>query len=150
MGEVWRRATRRDRVVFVAAGAFTLLLVVGLVFRGPTPGRPRRIVSATGLEANLAEMQLHHRPNADNPLLRQFANDLDILEADCPSNTRRELAALTAQAVQELDRDGAQVTPNAVLGGVVGQPDLGSTERCERFFTRWVAQQRADSLHESG
>jgi len=150
MGEVWRRATRRDRIVFVAAGVFMLLLVVGLVVRSPSHGRPPRVVSTTGLEADLATMQLHHRPNADNPLLRQFANDLDILEADCPSNTRRELAAFTTQSVHELHRDGVEVTPNAVLGGVVGQPDLGSTERCERFFARWVAQQRSATSHDSG
>jgi hypothetical protein len=150
MGEVWRRATRRDRVVFVGAAAFILLLVVGLVFRQPAHGKARQVVSTTGLEATLAAMQLHHRPEADNPLLRQFANDLDILEADCPSNTRRELAASTAEAVRVLGRDGVEVTPNAVLGGVVGQPDLGSTRRCDRFFALWVAQERADSLHDSG
>jgi hypothetical protein len=149
MGEVWRKAGRRDRVTFVAAAAFTLLLVLGLVFRNAAP-RPRRVVSTMGLEADLAAMQLHHRPGPENPLLRQFANALDILEADCPSNTRRELAASTAAAVRILHREGVDVTPNAVLGGVLGQPELGSTERCAIFFSRWVAQQRAANLHDSG
>jgi len=143
MLDVWRKATRRDRVTFVAAAVFTLLLVAGLIFRGPTKGVSRRYVSTHGLEADLAAMQLHHRPGRHNPLLKQFSYDLDILEADCPLNTRKQLAALTAEAVKSLARHGVTVTPNAVFGGVVGAPDLGSTERCEAFFARWVASQHA-------
>jgi len=143
MGEVWRKAKRRDRITLVAAAAFTILLVAGLMLRNPEPGKSRRFVSTTGLEANLAAMQLHHRPGKHNPLLKQFSYDLDILEADCPADTRPQLAALTAQTVETLHRDGVEVTPNAVLGGVVGAPDLGSTRRCESFFARFVARRHA-------
>ena len=88
-------------------------------------------------------IQLGHRPSPANPTLKRFASFLNILEADCPSNTRRDLGDLTIRALHDLRAAGIAATPNVILGAVMGMPDMGSRQECSTFFERYVARRRA-------
>jgi hypothetical protein len=139
--EFWRKAGRGDRATLVGALLATILLIVGLEARNPPAAKPI-MVSTHGLEARLAALQLEHHPGRRNPLLQRFAYQLDILQADCPDDTRQELGSMVLKTIATLRRDGISVTPNAVLGGVVGLPDMGTERHCSTFFARYVEQQR--------
>ena len=124
-----------------------LLLVVGLEVqkhhegpRAPDPHSPA--ISARSPEFQLMVIQLGHRPSLVNPKLERFALILDILEADCPSNPRRELGDLTIKSLRELRRRGIAATPNEILGGILGTPDMGSRQECSEFFARYVNSRR--------
>ncbi len=125
-----------------------LLLVVGLEVQKHREGRrkPDRhtiVISARSPEFQLMTIQLRHSPGQANPTLRKFASTLDILEADCPSNTRRALGDLTIKSLRELRRAaGIAATPNEILGGVLGTPDMGSRAECSGFFDSYVARRR--------
>ena len=88
-------------------------------------------------------IQLSHRPGLANPTLKRFASILDILEADCPSDTRRDLGDLTLKTLREFHAAGIDATPNEVLGAVMGSPDMGSKSECALFFERYVARRRS-------
>ncbi len=144
---MWRRATRADRTRLIGVCLIALLLVVGLEVqkhregpRAPDPHSPA--ISARSPEFQLMVIQLGHRPSLVNPKLERFALILDILEADCPSNTRRELGDLTIKSLRELRRRGIAATPNEILGGVLGTPDMGSRPECSGFFARYVNSRR--------
>ena len=88
-------------------------------------------------------IQLSHRPGLANPTLKRFASTLDNLEADCPSNTRRDLGDLTVKSLRELRSAGIDATPNEILGGVLGALDMGSRAECSGFFARYVERRKA-------
>ena len=88
-------------------------------------------------------IQLGHRPSPANPTLKRFSSFLNILEADCPANSRRDLGDLTIKALRELRAAGIAATPNVILGAVMGMPDMGSRQECTVFFERYVARRRA-------
>ena len=89
-------------------------------------------------------IQLRHRPGQANPTLRRFASILDILEADCPSDTRRDLGDLTLRSLRELASVGITATPNEILGAVLGSTDMGSRPECSPFFKRYVERRRGN------
>ena len=68
---------------------------------------------------------------------------LNILEADCPVDSRRDLGDLTIKALRQLHAAGIAATPNVILGAVMGMPDMGSRQECSTFFERYVARRRA-------
>src|SRR5437870_2270800 len=108
---MWRRATRADRVRLLGAAAIVLVLVVGLEVQkhreGPRgPGVHQLAITSRSPEFRLMVIQLGHRPSLANPKLLRFALILDILEADCPSNTRRQLGHLAVRSLRELRRAG--------------------------------------------
>ena len=144
---MWRSATRGDRARVVGACAIALLLVVGLVVQkhreGPRAPDPHSLaISVHSPEFQLAAIQLGYRPGRENRTLRRFASILDILEADCPSNTRRGLADPTTMSLRELRAGGISATVNEILGGVLGTTDMGALSECSRFFARYVALRR--------
>lgn len=142
----WRGATRADRTAVVAACAFVLLLVAGFEVQKHRHGGPARPASANvpllEPDLELATIQLGFRPDHVDPTIRRLASVLDILEADCPSDTRAGLARMTVRSIRELRRSGIAATPTQVLGVVVGAPDIGATDRCTRYFARYVAERR--------
>ena len=148
---MWRRATRADRVRLVAAGAIALLLVIGLEVQKHRQ-KPRASdmhalgVSPRSPEFQLLTIQLGHRPSSSSKKLQRFAVTLDILEADCPSDTRRELGNLTIRSLHELRDAGIAATPNEILGAVLGLPDMGSRSECAPFFERYVERRRNGGL----
>jgi hypothetical protein len=132
----------------VGACAIALLLVAGLEIQkhreGPPAPDPHHLaIAPSSPEFRLMEIQLGHRPSHANPTLKRFASILDILEADCPSDTRRDLGDLTVKTLNELRKAGISTTPNRVLGAVLGMPDMGSRDECSAFFERYVARRRA-------
>ena len=134
---------RADRVRLVGACAIALLLVVGLEVQkhrqGPrAPDARSPVISSSSPEFRLAAIQLGHRPGQANPRLRRFASIFDILEADCPANTRRGLGDLATKSLRELRAAGIAATPNQILGGVLGSIDMGSRSECSGFFERYV------------
>ena len=142
---MWRRATRADRLRLVGAAAIVLLLVVGLEVQKhrerPSHTDAHAMVTAAGSpEFRLMTIQLRHRPGQANSTLRKFGSTLDILEADCPADTRRELGDLTRKSLRELMNAGIDATPNEILGGVLGMPDMGSRVECSGFFDRYVVR----------
>jgi hypothetical protein len=100
------------------------------------------MISPDSPEFRLAAIQLGHRPGQANPTLRRFASILDILEGDCPANTRRDLGDLTATSLRELRGAGIVATPNEILGAVLGTTDMGSRSECSGFFERYVTRRR--------
>jgi hypothetical protein len=144
---MWRKATRADRLRLVGAAAIALLLVVGLEVQkhreGPRlPDAHSLAIPTGGPEFQLMKIELGHRPSHANPRLKHFASILDILEADCPANTRSDLGNLTIKSLRELHGAGIAATPNEILGGVLGTPDMGSLSECSGFFERYVERRR--------
>jgi hypothetical protein len=144
---MWRRATRADKARLIGACAVALLLVVGLEIqkhreRSPARDTHNPAISTQSPEFRLAAIQLGHRPGQANPTLRRFASILDILEADCPANTRKGLGDLTTKSLRELRRAGIAATPNQILGAVLGSTDMGSRSGCSGFFERYVERRR--------
>ena len=145
---MWAKTTRADRARLLGACLIALLLVVGLEVQKHREGRPRLpdahspAISGSSPEFQLMAIQLGHRPGLANPKLKRFASILDILEADCPSNTRRDLGDLTTMSLRELQRAGIAATPNEILGAVLGAPDMGSRSECSQFFERYVTRRR--------
>ena len=124
-----------------------LLLVVGLEIqkhREHSPARDARnpTIAMNSPEFQLAAIQLGHRPGQANPTLRRFGSILDILAADCPANTRRDLGNLATKSLRELRSGGITATPNEILGAVLGMPDMGSRPECSGFFERYVERRR--------
>jgi hypothetical protein len=133
-------------VRLLAAAAVALALVAGYEVqehrrppRGPLPALP-----TTGAAADLTALQLGSRPGPHSSLLRRIDSLLELLQADCPGDSRRTLQAYTVAAIRELGRSGIAVTPNVVLGGVAGIPEIGATHDCRRFFDRFVAAERQE------
>lgn len=147
MSRIWRQATRADRARVVGACAVALLLVVGLEVQkhrhGPrAPDARSPAISSSSPEFRLAAIQLGHPPGQANPRLRRFALIFDILEADCPANTRQRLGDLAGKSLRELRSAGIAATPNQILGAVLGLPDMGSRSECSGFFARYVERRR--------
>jgi len=129
------------RATLIGACVFILLLVVGMEVRGDN-GRARpaeQPISAQSPEARLAALEPASSPRARVRAVRRLSSFLDVLEAECPGNSRRELAALAFRGVQELRARGITATPTDVLNGVMGLEDAGRTARCGPYFERSVA-----------
>jgi hypothetical protein len=132
-------------VRLLAACAAALLLVVGYQVQKHRDGSAVAAgLPTTGVAADLTAIQLGHRPGPRNALLRRIDSLLELLEADCPLDTRRRLGSLTREAIRKLRRDGIAAAPNGVLGGVVGSTTIGSTASCEGFFAAYVARTRSE------
>jgi hypothetical protein len=108
------------------------------------PDTRNPVISAQSPEFQLMTIQLRHRPGQANPTLKRFASILDILEADCPSNTRRDLGDLTLRSLRELRSAGITATPNEILGAVLGSTNMGSRPECSTFFQRYVQRRRGN------
>jgi hypothetical protein len=93
-------------------------------------------------DVRLAAIQLGHQPGPRNGFLGQFSGVLDILQTDCPANTRQGLADMVTRSMRQLRHSGIPSTPNQVLGGVVGAVDLGAHRECSGIFDRYVAKRR--------
>jgi len=141
----WRKTTRGDRILLAGACAFVVALTVGYVVqkhRETAPVKTRdRPLATRGPAADLTAVQLGYRPGPQNTMLRRIDSLLELLEADCPANTRRGLAHLTMETIHTLARSGIAVLPNAVLGGVVGSTHIGATADCRVFFRRYAEKQ---------
>jgi hypothetical protein len=142
--EWWSGTPRTDKVRLVAA-VLVALVVTGAyeVQKHRDGGRAAAAgLPTTGVAADLTAVQLGHRPGPRNAMLRRIDSLLELLEGDCPANTRPQLGALTREAIRTLGRDGISVAPNGVLGGVVGSTTIGSTSDCRSFFAGYVARTR--------
>lgn len=91
---------------------------------------------------DLAGIQLGYRPDADNATLKRLASQLDIMEADCPSNTRRNFADYTANVLLQLEDSGIKAKPTEILGDVMQSADLGTTSDCLDLFAAYVILRR--------
>jgi hypothetical protein len=133
-----------DKVRLLAAAAVAVVLTGGYEVQKHRGGGSAAAAGlpTTGVAADLTAVQLGHRPGAQNAMLRRIDSLLELLEADCPADSRAELGALTREAIRTLRRDGVAVAPNGVLGGVVGSPAIGSTAHCRGFFAAYVAKLR--------
>jgi len=145
--EWWRNLSRGDRVRLILAAAVVIALGAGYAIqkhREPhVPGRDDRLISTTGAAARLTAIQLGHHPGPANAMLRRIDSLLELLEGDCPADTRGDLERLTIRTIHALARDGISVEPNGVLGGVVGSTNMGATADCAVFFHRYAERQRA-------
>jgi hypothetical protein len=138
----WRKIARAERIRLACAVVVALLLVGGYEVQRHREGSDAlaRVLPlpTRGPAADLTAVQLGERPGPKSTLLRRINSLLELLEADCPGNTRRQLVDYALGDIQALRREGVTVTPNAVLGGVVGLPDIGATSDCAAFFRRFV------------
>ena len=146
MRDWWRQTTRGDRLRLGAACAVVVVLTVGYVVQEhrepPRVTNRDRPLATTGPAADLTALQLGHRPGPTNAMLRRIDSLLELLEADCPANTRAELADLTRETIRTLARSGIGVRPNGVLGGVVGSSHMGATPGCRPFFLASADRER--------
>lgn len=94
--------------------------------------------SAYTPEEDLAAIELGYRPSSDNSTLQQIAGILDNIEADCPANTRRQLADFTANTIQVLDDAGISATPTQVLVDVQQSSSLGAFRDCLDVFALYA------------
>ena len=138
------------RVSIAGVCLFVVALVVGMEVqqhREKAREPDARIVSISPKqpEALLAAIQLGHPSRAPHSTVKRLAWLLDLLEADCPGNTRRGLAQLTADTVRELRAGGVPATPTQVLGGVARSQDIGRLSVCEPYFERYAATRRESS-----
>jgi len=141
--EWWSRTARADRTRLLAAGLVALALTGAYEVQKHREGaRAATGLPTAGVAADLTAIQLGHRPGPQNAMLRRIDSLLELLEADCPANSRQQLGALTRAAIGTLRRDGISVAPNGVLGGVVGSTTIGSTADCREFFTAYVIRTR--------
>jgi len=145
-----QRAKPVGRAHAIGLVAVAVLLYGGYLVQkhreGPVAPRPHAdvvVFSPTSPETRLATLQLGQRPDHADPTVKRFSGLLDILVADCPSNTRSGLAGLTVRSVSALRHEGIAATPTQVLGGVFAAQDIGATDECSRFFSRYVARRRA-------
>jgi hypothetical protein len=139
----WRGLRRGDRLRILGAIAFALLLTVGYeVQKAREPARLAPALATTGAAAELTALQLGHHPGPRNAMLRRIDSLLELLEAQCPANTRGQLERLTLRSIGELKTAGISAAPNGVLGGVVGSQTIGSTRDCTVFFGRFVAEEK--------
>lgn len=133
----------------VGACVVAILLLVGFEVQKhreghPAPDAESAAISMESPEAHLAAIQLGRRPDHVNSTVKRFASMLDILEADCPANTRRNLADFTVTSLRDLHDSGISATPTQILGGVLGSSDIGALADCSRFFARYVTRRRDD------
>jgi hypothetical protein len=135
------------RVSVIGACLFALLLIVGMEVqkhreetRAPIP--PSYPISPQLPEARLAAIQLGQLPLSSDPIVPRLAWLLDLLAADCTANTRRDLADLAVNSLQELRNSGISAAPTQVLGGVAGLEDIGRRSGCKPYFDRYVATRR--------
>jgi hypothetical protein len=135
---------RAGRARLLAAAAVALALTGGYEVQKHRDGGPAEAAGlpTAGVAADLTAVQLGHRPGPRNAMLRRIDSLLELLEADCPADSRRELGALTRETIATLRKDGISVAPNGVLGGVVGSQTIGSTAHCRGFFDAYVAKTR--------
>jgi hypothetical protein len=142
-----QKAKPVGRVHLVGVCLVVILLVAGFEVQKHREGTPAAdattaSISVKSPEARLAALQPVQRPDRLSSTVKRLASMLDILEADCPANTRRDLADLTVRSRRELERSGISATPTQILGGVLGSTDIGSLSDCSRFFARYVTRAR--------
>jgi len=142
----WSRTARGERVRLAAAALAALALTGAYEVQKHRDGGPAVAAGlpTAGVAADLTAIQLGHRPGPENAMLRRIDSLLELLEADCPANTRRRLGTLTLATIRTLRRDGIAVAPNGVLGGVVGSTTIGSTADCRAFFTAFVVRTQTE------
>jgi hypothetical protein len=93
---------------------------------------------AASPEEDLAAIQLGRRPSSDDSTLRQISSLLDTMQADCPKNTRRQLADFTANTILLLEDKGISANPAEVLSDVAQSTDLGAISDCRDVFALYV------------
>ena len=147
--ELWQKATPADRARLIVACVLAILLFVGIEVQShregrSTPAAGTAPISRHSPEASLAALQPVDRLKNTNSTVKRFASVLDILEADCPADTRRNLADLTVKSLRELRDRGIAATPNEILGGVLGTTDMGALSDCSPFFDRYVTRRLSD------
>ena len=148
VGTWWQELKPTGRAGLVAACLFAVLITVGAQVQrhreGQRPVPPSLPISPHSPEARLAAIQLGHRPLPSNPTVERLAGLLDLLEADCPGNTRRDLAAFTVNSLRKLQNRGISATPRDVLGGVAGADDIGWLSDCSAYFESYVTLRGRD------
>jgi hypothetical protein len=135
------------RVSAVGVCLFVVLLVAGYEIQQhreepPTPDPRSFPVSPQSPEARLAAIQLGYLPRWKDSTTRRFVFLLDVLGADCPADTRRDLADLTVRSIRELHDSGIPASPTQVLGGVEGAEQIGALPDCSAFFESYVDLRR--------
>lgn len=148
MVERGQKAKPGEWASLVGACAVAILLIVGFEVQKHRegrqgPGAASAEIARRSPEADLAAIQLGHRPRRSNSTLKRLASLLDILEADCPANTRRDLADLTVNSLRDLEHSGiSAASPTQILGGVLGSEYMGAASDCSRFFKHYVTLRR--------
>ena len=135
----------------VAACVVALLITIGYQVQKhreaqPAPDPRSFPISPQSPEAHLAAAQLGYRPLWRDPTVKRLAWLLDLLAADCPANTRRDLAAFTVRSLRQLRASGMSATPTEVLGGVAGLDDIGWRSGCSSYFGRYVTLRRREGV----
>jgi hypothetical protein len=117
-------------------------LVVAMEVRHDNDGTrpPEPPSSAQRPEARLATLEPAPTRLAGARAVKRLSTFLDILQAECPANSRRELAALSFRGVEDLRARGITARPTDVFNGVMAQQDIGRTARCGPYFERSVAR----------
>ena len=130
------------RTTVVATCIFVLALVVAMEVQRHREG-PQNADAVAVLpqspEAQLAASEPRDSAPLREAAVRRLTSFLDVLAADCPADTRRDLAGLALAARKELGENGIAATPSQVLGGVVGVEDIGRLPHCASYFERYVA-----------
>jgi hypothetical protein len=142
-----QKAKPVGRVHLVVVCLVVILLVAGFEVQKHREGSTAAdaetaAISVKSPEGRLAAIQPVQRPDRLDSTVKRLASMLDILEADCPANTRRDLADLTVKSLHELERSGISASPTQILGGVLGSSDIGALSDCSRFFARYVTRRR--------
>jgi len=132
------RPVRRTTLIGVCV--FVAVLVVGMEVRGNdgTARPPEPAIAAGSPETRLAALEPASDPRARTCAVTRLSAFIDTLGAECPANSRRELAALTFRGVQQLHARGIEADPTDIFNGVMTQEDIGRTARCGVYFERAV------------
>ena len=137
------------RTSVVGACLFVLVLIAGMEIqqhREEARNPQLAPVSSQIPEARLAAIQLDRAVTRNNSTVKRLAWLLDLLGADCPDDTRRDLADLTVSSLRELRSSGIAATPTQVLGGVAGLDDIGRLPHCKPYFQRYIATRRGGAI----
>jgi hypothetical protein len=64
------------------------------------------------------------------------------MQADCPANTRTELADFTANSMLQLEAAGVQAAPTEILSDVRESSSLQAFDNCLDVFASYVLLKR--------
>ncbi len=94
--------------------------------------------SSSQADEDLATIELGHPPDRDDSTLLRITNLLNNMQADCPANTRTQLADFTANSLLRLEKAGIDATPTEILTDVRESSSLGVSDDCLDVFALYV------------
>lgn len=92
-------------------------------------------------DANLTIIELGHRDDGSRTH-RRIATLLDLTQADCPNDSREQLADMTANTITLLDEAGVKAAPVEILEDIRESSSLRISPSCVNYFAMYAALRR--------